>query len=152
MPLLYQRIIYTKERFRSSACDGYSRRAYEYKKDKGIMPTDGKGTVIEILGDYYHSNPEYYSSGLSPKEISGKTISHNENYKHTMNRLKHIEEEGYKVYYIWVSDFKRFRRDLEKGLSPHLFDYMNIEKKYISNPDYSLLPRGSRKMMNKILF
>ena len=55
---------------------------------------------------------------------------HKENYEYTMNRLKHIEEQGFKVFYIWISDFRKFSWDLEKNQNTHLFDYMNIEKSY----------------------
>ena len=48
-----------------------------------------------------------------------------------MNRLKHIEEQGYKVMYNWITDFKIFTLDLEHAeqignIGPNLFDYMNI--------------------------
>ena len=49
--------------------------------------------------------------------------------------LKHIAEHGFKVKYIWISDFKRFSLDLEEaektgGPKPNLFDYMNVKKHY----------------------
>ena len=52
-----------------------------------------------------------------------------------MNGLKHIEEHGYKVLYIWITDFKRFTLDLEESertgnTTPNLFDYMNVKKDY----------------------
>ena len=85
-----------------------------------------------MLGDYHHSNPLFYKADeMSPR----KGMTHKENYEHTMNRLKHIVELGYKVMYIWITDFKRFTLDLEdsenKGTaSPNLFDYMNVSKHY----------------------
>lgn len=45
-----------------------------------------------------------------------------------MNSLKHIEGKGFTVFYIWITDFRRFTRELEKGTNPNIFDYMNIEK------------------------
>lgn len=127
------------------SCDGYSRFTYHYdKENKKLLDVKGnKGTVFEILGDYHHSNPLYYKPhDISPK----KGMTHKENYEYTMNRLKHIEEQGFTVFYIWITDFRRFTRELERGSNPNIFDYMNIEKKYNSNfkPDYSLLPKGTQ--------
>src|SRR5206468_3737376 len=92
---------------------------------------DGRGTVFEILGDYHHSNPLYYK----PEDISArKGLTHKQNFEHTINRLKHIEEQGYKIFYIWVTDFRRFTNDMEKAEKDNMemlniFNYMNIEKK-----------------------
>ena len=128
-------------------CDGYTHKTYEYNKDKKILNEieDFRGTVFEVLGDYHHSNPLYYK----PNDISPKTgLTHKQNYEYTMNRIKHIEEQGYKVFYIWITDFRRFTRELEKGTIPNLFDYMNIEKvKSDIRSDYSLLTKGTKKIM-----
>ena len=63
-----------------------------------------------------------------------------------MNRLKHIEDQGYKVFYIWVTDWKRYIRDQDDGKTVDLIDYINVEKKNgNNNPDLSLLPKGSQK-------
>ena len=53
---------------------------------------------------------------------------HKENYEYTMNRLRHIEEQGFKVLYIWISDFRKFSWELEKKPNVHLFNYMNRKK------------------------
>ena len=98
-------------------CDGYSHKSYEYDNDKKILfETEGyKGTVFEVFGDYHHSNPLYYKrDDLSPKN----GLTHKQNYEYTINRIKHIEEQGYKVFYIWITDFRRFTRELEKGTNP----------------------------------
>ncbi len=101
------------------SCDGYSRKVYEYKDGRIEAGGRGKGTVFEVLGDYFHSNPKFYNSDISPRE--GRTDK--ENYEFTMKRLKRIEECGYKVFYIWISDFRRYIDDLKKN-NVHLFDYM----------------------------
>ena len=86
----------------------------------------------------------YKPNDISPK----KGLTHKQNYEHTMNRIKHIEEQGYKVYYIWITDFRKFTHELEKGINPNLFDYMNIEKlKTDVKPDYSLLTKETKKIM-----
>jgi len=133
------------------SCDGYSRITYHYDKEtKTLMKADEtlKGTVFEVLGDYHHSNPLYYKpDDISPR----KGMTHKQNYEYTMNRLKHIEEQGFKVFYIWITDFRRFTKDLEKGINPNIFDYMNIEKKQRENsrPDYSLLSKGTQRIFKR---
>lgn len=134
------------------SCDGFSRRVYQYNKETKELQCSKetcaflKGTVFEVLGDYHHSNPLYYKpNDISPRE----GMTHKQNFEYTMNRIKHIEEQGYKVFYIWISDFRRFSRDLEKG-NPNIFDYMNIEKKYTDEkPDYSLVYKGTKKFICK---
>ena len=73
----------------------------------------------------------------------GKT--HKENYEFTMNRLKHIEEQGYKIFYIWITDFRRYTWDLEKNPNVNIFDYMNIEKSYKKQSSIELLYKGSKQ-------
>ena len=83
-------------------CDGFSRKTYSYDKETKTLSSSGdsKGTVFEVLGDYHHSNPLYYKSNdMSPR----KGFTHKQNYEYTMNRLKHIEEHGYKVMHIWIT-------------------------------------------------
>ena len=89
---------------------------------------------------------------MSPR----KGLTHKENYEYTMNRMKHIEEQGYKMMYIWITDFKRFTLDLEDSeqmgsIGPNLFDYMNIEKSYPREykGDTKLLYKGSRKRLHQ---
>ena len=126
------------------SCDGYSRKNYYYDKESKLIEVDGhKGTVFEVLGDYHHSNPLYYKpNDISPK----KGMTHKQNYEYTMNRIKHIEEQGYKVFYIWITDFRRFTRDLESNEHCNIFDYMNIEKKP-GVSDYSLLTKGTQGIL-----
>jgi len=129
------------------SCDGYSRRSYSYDPEtKKLSELEGyKGTVFEVLGDYHHSNPQYYK----PDDISPKRgMTHKQNYEHTMNRLKHIEEQGYKVFYIWITDFRRFTRAHELNDQCNIFDYMNIEKVNKTN-DYSLLSKGTQQRLLK---
>ena len=68
-----------------------------------------------------------------------------------MNRLNHIAEQGYKVKYIWITDFKRYTLDLEESEKngtpkPNLFDYMNVNKHHIPDKqDTHLLYKGSQR-------
>lgn len=60
-------------------------------------------TVYEFLGDFWHGNPEVFDqddiNGVNKKSF-GKL------YKKTMNRIKLLRKNGYKVVYIWEKDFK----------------------------------------------
>ena len=44
-------------------------------------------------------------------------------YIQTRDRIQHIERLGFKVYYIWVSDFKIKDRQVNPNVS--FKDYMN---------------------------
>lgn len=62
-------------------------------------------TVYEFLGDYWHGNPN--NSKYPMEEIN----SHNKKsfgklYQETLDRIKLLKENGYKVTYIWESDFR----------------------------------------------
>ena len=133
-------------------CDGFSRKTYTYDRKTKTLTTSGekKGTIFEVLGDYHHSNPLFYK----PNEPSPrKSMTHKENYDYTMNRMKHIAEQGYKVKYIWITDFKRYTLDLEYSErnntpKPNLFDYMNVNKinaKDNKQEDVKLLYNGSQR-------
>jgi len=59
-------------------------------------------TVYEFLGDYWHGNPEKFK----PQELNkraGRTFG--QLYQETLERIKILEEAGYKVIYIWEQDF-----------------------------------------------
>jgi hypothetical protein len=59
--------------------------------------------VYEFLGDYYHGNPRIYKS-KDYNQICHKTFG--ELYRDTFKRFRKLEKLGYKVNYIWESDWK----------------------------------------------
>ena len=138
-------------------CDGFSRKTYIYDRKTKTLTKSGekKGTIFEVLGDYHHSNPLFYK----PDEPSPrKGMTHKENFDHTINRMKHIAEQGYKVLFIWITDFKRYTLDLENSernntQKPNLFDYMNVKKKYNmknnKQEDVRLLYKGGQRYKGK---
>ncbi|MCK5017730.1 MAG: zinc-ribbon domain-containing protein, partial [Candidatus Peribacteraceae bacterium] len=76
-----------------------------YIKDLNIR-VDGfdqaTNTVYEFLGNYWHGNPEIYSAEkINPHNKK----SFGELYKKTLERIKLLEENGYKVVYVWENDF-----------------------------------------------
>jgi len=143
-------------------CDGFSRKTYIYDRKTKTLTTSGekKGTIFEVLGDYHHSNPLFYKPNEpSPRKGKDNTyLTHKENYDYTMNRMQHITEQGYKVKYIWITDFKRYTLDLEYSErnntpKPNLFDYMNVNKTYNvkdnKQDDVKLLYKGSQRYKEK---
>ena len=60
-------------------------------------------TVYEYLGDYWHGNMAKYNSNYLHPVIKKSMRELNKN---TMERLNNFKQYGYRVIYIWESDFK----------------------------------------------
>ena len=77
-----------------------------YIKKLGIR-VDGfdpkTSTVYEFLGDYWHGNPERFKPGGFNKTVKK---SFGTLFKETQDRIELLKENGYRVVYIWESDFK----------------------------------------------
>jgi hypothetical protein len=61
-------------------------------------------TVYEFLGDYWHGNPaKYPADGINAhnKKSFGRL------YEETKTRILRLEEKGYKVVFVWESDFNK---------------------------------------------
>jgi len=59
-------------------------------------------TVYEFFGDYWHGNPDKYDA----EDVnSNNKKSFGMLHKETLNRLDLLDKSGYKVIYIWESDF-----------------------------------------------
>lgn len=65
--------------------------------------------VYEFLGDFWHGNPEIYERDALNTKVN-KTFG--ELYDLTFERIKSLEEAGYKVVYIWENDFRLKGEDL----------------------------------------
>lgn len=63
-----------------------------------------KMIIYEFNGDFWHGNPDIYSSD-DVNSVNG--IKYGELYKRTIERKREIESLGYKVISIWESDFKK---------------------------------------------
>jgi hypothetical protein len=59
-------------------------------------------TVYEFLGDYWHGNPARFKASDINKR-NKKTFG--QLYEETKARILRLEEKGYKVVFIWESDF-----------------------------------------------
>lgn len=68
-------------------------------------------TVYEMLGNYWHGNLNKYARD---DYNSTCKMTMGELYDRTMDRLKNIENTGYKVRYIWESDYLKQEREENK--------------------------------------
>lgn len=69
--------------------------------------------VIEYNGDYWHCNPTHYSgSFFHPKK--GKTAS--EIWCEDEKRLSTLEENGYRTFTVWETEYSRDRSGVLKRL------------------------------------
>lgn len=64
--------------------------------------------IIEFNGDYWHANPEKYKSGTTLNIQNAEPVLVDKIWER--DKLKRIiaEENGYKIFYIWESDYKKF--------------------------------------------
>jgi hypothetical protein len=76
-----------------------------YLSDVGVR-VDGYDsetkTVYEFLGDYWHGNPKKYLGVDKNKDLN---ISYAELYKKTIDRFIKIKNKGYKIIFIWETEF-----------------------------------------------
>jgi hypothetical protein len=81
-------------------------------------------TVYEFLGDYWHGSPKY-----NPQDTNYSTHrTFGELRQQTFQRFREIADRGYRVMYIWESDY----RELVKGnnnprVLEHLHEYTEGE-------------------------
>jgi Zn finger protein HypA/HybF involved in hydrogenase expression len=61
-------------------------------------------TIYEFLGDFWHGNPKKFDlNRINPLNKQKYGVL----YQETMDRIQLFENYGYKVVYIWESDFKK---------------------------------------------
>ncbi|MFH1013611.1 MAG: hypothetical protein V1769_03775, partial [Thermoplasmatota archaeon] len=70
------------------------------------------------LGDYWHGNPEKFDPDDTNK-ICHKT--YNELYNETFKKFDILKMNGYNVKYIWETDWKRFKANIDK--TPKILNY-----------------------------
>jgi len=58
--------------------------------------------IYEFLGDYWHGNPQIYTSET---KILGGEITCGKAYENTFKRFDRLISEGYKIKYIWETDW-----------------------------------------------
>lgn len=91
------------------------------QKNIGKCIVDGiDGNVIyEFLGDFWHGNLQKYDKN-EINEVIGKTFF--DLNKKTKNRFKYFSCMGYKIKYIWESDWKEFIKNKNGDLNLLDFD------------------------------
>lgn len=64
-----------------------------------------KNEIYEFLGDFWHGNPNVYSrQGINPRTKNTYGFL----YDKTVGRFSDLVNMGYKIKYIWESDWKRW--------------------------------------------
>lgn len=65
------------------------------------------GGVYEFLGDYWHGNPSKYNpNDIHPhRKTTFKSL-----YKDTFELFDRIKEKGYRIKYIWESDWNAWNK------------------------------------------
>lgn len=58
--------------------------------------------IIEVFGNYYHANPDFYSSN----SIMRRKNTAEQTWEDDKNRIQLLEQEGYIVEIIWEQDWK----------------------------------------------
>lgn len=65
-----------------------------------------QNVIIEYHGDYWHMNPEIYAHDDIFNHGTRRFLA-SECWDEQINRKEFIEDQGYKYYIIWESDFKK---------------------------------------------
>ena len=66
--------------------------------------------IYEFYGDYWHGNPNVFN--LDDVNIYNKK-TFRELYDHTIKRQKELEDEGYKIIFIWENDFRKQLKEIK---------------------------------------
>lgn len=83
----------------------YSVRGWRNKRCDGYDPKTN--TIYEFLGDYWHGNPEKYPhEKIHP--VRKKTFG--QLYKKTFENFDALLDLGYRVKYVWESDWEDYKR------------------------------------------
>ena len=79
--------------------------------------------IYEFLGDYYHGNPsniKYHPDKWNEK--CSKTFG--ELYKKTFNKFKILNSLGYRIKYIWETDWNNFKKGIDEF--PKILEYSSM--------------------------
>jgi len=68
-------------------------------------------TILEVQGDYWHGNPEFYNSFDSIQE---------KNINRDRRKLNYLQSKGFKIIYLWENDLKKNLDYCEKTLIKEL--------------------------------
>jgi hypothetical protein len=68
--------------------------------------------IIEINGDFWHFNPDFYSNHSLVNKVTGKNLLEIRNYD--LYKIKIAQNNGYNVLVIWENDIKKNRLETIK--------------------------------------
>lgn len=88
--------------YESEKIKKFSKNSYNPRPDIII---ENMNLVIEIYGDYWHANPNFYKDSDLIKRWYGN-ITAKEIHENDKKRIEQIESFGYKVIIIWETDIK----------------------------------------------
>lgn len=81
-------------------------------------PVDGyfeRGrVVIEFLGDQFHGHPRLWASNPEARDMFKRP--HKENFETTQVMLAKMAAFGYRVFYVWESEYRRLAADEDPRL------------------------------------
>jgi len=84
------------------------------KKVDGIDLTTN--TIYEFLGDYWHGNPQLFD----PNDVNKRCHkTYGELYLKTLLRFQTLKSAGYKVKYIWETEWESWERGVLSSLPIH---------------------------------
>jgi G:T-mismatch repair DNA endonuclease (very short patch repair protein) len=100
-------------------CEYLDSQNIPYEVEKYINPYFGDifiepNKIIEIYGDYWHGNPEFYEKGADLSLPWGK-IKVEEKWEKDKNRVEFLKRQNFRILILWEDDI--------------IHDFMNIEKK-----------------------
>ena len=75
-----------------------------YKVDGYYETENGDKIVLEFHGDFWHGNPNCYSSS-TVNPVRGLTMG--ELYQETLDKQRFLESKGYRYVYMWEKDYDK---------------------------------------------
>ena len=66
----------------------------------------GTNVVIEVLGDFWHGNPDMFDKNLMNPVTK---VSFGKLYRNTFTRMRRISEAGFTVFYVWESNILGYK-------------------------------------------
>lgn len=78
------------------------------------------GVIIEVNGDYWHANPNFYKSDECVRGMTAKEIWHND-----LLKKQTAEKSGYMVFYVWENDYLHNKIETLNTLKRKIYAFKN---------------------------
>lgn len=92
----------------------YHNNGGELRIGKSFVDFAYKNKIIEFNGDFWHANPKKYSSTDILKYAKNRSKPVSEIWERDKQRLKNIEDQGYKIKVVWESEFRENKEQVIK--------------------------------------